>query len=534
MAKVNSPALRSVVERLSHSEERFRLLVESVQDYALVMLDPAGRVASWNQGAQRMEGYCSEEIVGRHFSQFYKREDIESGKPNTALEEAAATGRFEDDGWRVRKDGSCFRASVVITAMHDESGKLRGFAKVTRDLSERTTVMRRLKESESRLQAFMRYSPSLMFIKDLEGRYQYVNDQFCRSFGLGRDAVLEHTDAEIFSAEQAARFQTNDASVIAAGAALEFEETSEYQNGQHVSIVCKFPIRDADGLITALGGVVTDITGRKRVERELLDIRRQSARSKQPANTDCRAESTSDQHLDEKRNDQDVDALALMISRDLRPPLRNIKALASQIHEGMAELDAMSSRLDRIAQSATSLTNLTDDLLMFSRAGRLHQPAHRIADLDSVVADARKTLGAAARSRRIRWNIGKLPQVVGDPALLRIVFERMLSNAVKFTQQRDPAVIEVAAIALDGDEVVTEIKDNGTGFNEQHAHRLFGAFQRMHGSNQFDGTGIGLATAKRIIECHGGRIWAKSQPGEGTSFYFTLQPAAVLLNRRAP
>lgn len=534
MTKVNSSALRSIVERLSHSEERFRLLVESVQDYALLMLDPAGRVASWNQGAERMKGYRCDEIVGRHMSEFYTREDIDAGKPNAALEEAAATGRFEDEDWRVRKDGSRFRASVVITAMRDESGKLRGFAKVTRDLSERTQAMQRLKESEARLRAFMCHSPSVMFIKDMQGRYQYVNDEFCRAFGLERDAVQERTDAEIFSAEQAARFQANDASAIAAGTALEFEEISEYRNGRHVSIVCKFPIRDADGRVTALGGVVTDITERKRVEQELLDVRQQAAGLKRLSNTDYYAESKSEQRLDEKPNDQDVDALALMISRDLRPPLRNIKALASQIREGMAELDAMSSRLDRIAQSATSLTSLTDDLLMFSRSGRLHQAVHRIADLDSVVADARKTLGVAARSRRIHWNIGKLPQVVGDPALLRVVFERMLSNAVKFTQQRDPAVIEVAAIALDGNEVVTEIKDNGTGFNKHDAHRLFGAFQRLHGSNQFDGTGIGLATAKRIIECHGGRIWAKSQPGEGTSFYFTLQPAAVMLNRRAP
>jgi PAS domain S-box-containing protein len=526
MAKVISSSLTNVVERLTYSEERFRLLVESVQDYALFMLDPAGRVASWNEGARRMKGYRSEEIVGRHMSQFYTREDVESGKPDTALKEATSTGRFEDEGWRVRKDGSRFQASVIITAIRDKSGELRGFGKVTHDLTERIRAMQHLRESDARLQAFMRYSPSLMFIKDLEGRYQYVNDQFCHSFGLERDAVLERTDAEIFPYAQASRFQANDLSAIATGIALEFEETSEYQNGQHVSIVCKFPICDADGRITALGGVVTDITERKRVERELLDMQRRVAALTQQAKTNFPAESKSEPHLGEKTSSKDMDALALMISRDLRPPLRNIETLAVQLQDGMAEMSAMAMRMDRIARSAAGLTRLTDDLLMFSRSGRLHQRVHRTADLDSVVADARKALGAAACSRRIHWNIGKLPQAAGDPALLRVVFEKILSNAVKFTQQRDPAVIQVAASLGSRNEVVIEIRDNGVGFNEQHAHRLFKAFQRLHGSNQFDGTGIGLATAKRIVECHGGCIWAKSRPGEGTSFYFTLQPAA--------
>ena len=526
MAKANSLSLTNVVERLIHSEERFRLLVESVQDYALFMLDPAGRVASWNPGAQRMKGYRSEEIVGRHFSQFYTREDIESGKPNTALDEATSTGRCEDEGWRVRKDGSRFRASVVITAIRDESGELRGFGKVTHDLTERTKAMQRLKESEARLQAFMRYSPSLMFIKNLEGRYQYINDQFCHSFGLEQDAVLERTDAEIFPSAQASRFQTNDLSVIASGIALEFEETSEYRDGQHVNIVCKFPIRDADGRITALGGVVTDITERKRVERELLHMQERVVALTQPANTKYPAESKTEQHIDEKTSNKDMDALALMISRDLRPPLRNIETLAAQLQDGMAEVSAMAMRMDRIARSAAALTRLTDDLLMFSSSGRLHQGVHRTTDLDLVVADARRALGAAACSRRIHWDIGKLPQAIGDPALLRVVFEKILSNAVKFTQQRDPAVIKVAANAGSRNEVVIEIRDNGVGFNEQQVHRLFKAFQHLHGSNQFDGTGIGLATAKRIIECHGGRIWAKSHSGAGASFYFTLEPAA--------
>ncbi len=432
MAKVNSSALSSVVERLSHSEEHFRLLVESVQDYALFMLDPAGRVASWNPGAQRMTGYRSGEIVGRHFSRFYLREDIDAGKPDMALEQAAATGRFEDEGRRVRKDGSHFRAGTVITAIRDESGRLRGYGKVTHDLTGSESAMQRLNESEARFEACMRHGSSLMFVRNLDGRYRYANGQFRHAFGP-------------------------------------------------------------------------------------------------EPNTDCAARSNGGQRVDQTGNDREVDALALMLSRDLRPALRNIETLASQVKEGMAELSAMAGRLDLIAKSAVGLTKLTNDLLMFSRSGRLNQANYRTTDLNPMVADACRALGTAAQLRRIEWNIGKLPLVAGDPALLKAVFEQMLSNAVKFTRPREPAVIEVASIAADGDEVVIEIRDNGVGFGEQYAHRLFGAFQRLHGDSRFEGAGIGLAIAKRIVECHGGRVWASSRPGEGASFFFTLQPAAMVL-----
>ena len=145
-----SSAIRDITERkraqeeLRGTEEQFRLLVNGVKDYAIFMLDPAGHVVSWNTGAERIKGYCAEEILGRHFSCFYPSEDIESGKPAMELESAAANGRFEDEGWRIRKDGSRFWANVVISALRDESGNLRGFAKVSRDDTRAQTSGRQI------------------------------------------------------------------------------------------------------------------------------------------------------------------------------------------------------------------------------------------------------------------------------------------------------------------------------------------------------------------------------------------------------
>src|SRR5437762_12485565 len=137
---------------LQHAEDRFRLLIEEVRDYAIFMLDPAGRVTSWNRGAQQIKGYREEEIIGQHFSAFYPEEDRRAGKPEKELEIAAREGRVEDEGWRVRKDGSMFWASVVITALRDSSGQLIGFGKVTRDITERMRAEGALRRSNEELE----------------------------------------------------------------------------------------------------------------------------------------------------------------------------------------------------------------------------------------------------------------------------------------------------------------------------------------------------------------------------------------------
>ena len=248
----------------------FHALVENIVDYAIFMLDADGRVISWNVGAERVKGYAKEEILGQHFSHFYSREDIDRGQPQHGLDVASTEGRFEDEGWRLRKDRSRFWANVVITPVRSPTGNLLGFAKVTRDLTERRLATQRLESSEARLDAFMNHSPSIMFVKDPQGRYLYVNDAFTRSFGLEQSEVISHTDAEIFAPELAVQFATNDAEALATRSGIELEEVARYSDGQlHTSIVHKFPILDLEGHVIGLGGVATDITERKRLDDAL-------------------------------------------------------------------------------------------------------------------------------------------------------------------------------------------------------------------------------------------------------------------------
>jgi PAS domain S-box-containing protein len=269
------------------ADAQFRLLVETVSDYAIFLLDPQGRIVSWNAGAQRIKGYGAAEILGRHFSLFYTPEDLAAGRPGELLATAEREGRIEDEGWRLRKDGSRFWADVVITALRDASGRVSGYAKVTRDMTELRRSRERVETSEARLRAFADHSPALMFIKDLEGRYRFANRQFLERFGLQLAQVLGRSDAEIFPRAQAAAFRGNDAQVAASGRPIEVEEKARYLDGERVSLVVKFPLFDAQGAVSAIGGIATDITERKLTEQALAEQRKLLQEAQNVAGLGC-------------------------------------------------------------------------------------------------------------------------------------------------------------------------------------------------------------------------------------------------------
>ncbi len=170
-------ARKKIEEALQQSDQRFRLLVDNVRDYAIFMLDPEGRVASWNEGAERLKGYRAEEIIGQHFSRFYPQEDIEKGKPEHELRVAATDGRHEDEGWRVRKDGSRFWANVMITALRDAEGRLVGFSKITRDFTERRKAEEAVRLSEERFRSLFEFSPDAIMVIDGQGKITETNGQ---------------------------------------------------------------------------------------------------------------------------------------------------------------------------------------------------------------------------------------------------------------------------------------------------------------------------------------------------------------------
>jgi len=255
------------------ADQQFRLLVSSVSDYAIYLLDGAGRVASWNVGAERIKGYRADEIIGRSFAEFYAPEDRASGLPEQNLAKARREGRFQSEGWRVRKDGSRFWALVLIDTVRDDAGEVIGFAKITRDISERRAMDTRLRESEERMRAFTTHSPALMCMKDREGRYRFANDRFLERYNLRIEQVLGRTDAELFPRRQALAAAAHDAEVLARGEPLQYEERASLADGQRVSLVSKFPVFDAAGAVSAIGVVASDITDRRLTEQALREQR---------------------------------------------------------------------------------------------------------------------------------------------------------------------------------------------------------------------------------------------------------------------
>jgi two-component system, sensor histidine kinase and response regulator len=218
----------------------------------------------------------------------------------------------------------------------------------------------------------------------------------------------------------------------------------------------------------------------------------------------------------------DLEMFAQSISHDLRMPLRHIHSFSSLLDESAAAKLSReeASFVKNIQQASIRMSKLIDALLAFSRIGRASMRMQAI-DMDDLVNDTLKQLQPDVAARHIDWQMRALPPVTGDPDLLRQVWVNLLANAIKYTRPKDPALIEIGSVAGDK-EVVFHVRDNGVGFNMQYADRLFSVFQRLHSDSEFEGTGIGLANVKRIIQRHGGRTWAEARVGEGATIYFTL------------
>ncbi len=221
---------------------------------------------------------------------------------------------------------------------------------------------------------------------------------------------------------------------------------------------------------------------------------------------------------------KDLDAFCHSVSHDLQTPLRTISGFSEILrgHHGEALSPEAFRLVGLIQRGAAEMSQLINDLLGFSRLGR-QAPAMRKVDLGRLCREVFEDLAGERRGRRVELRVQTLPRAQGDPALLRIVFANLLSNAIKYTRSRQPALIEVGAAGpAAGPGPVYFVRDNGVGFDMQHAAKLFEVFQRLHHTHEFEGTGVGLATARRIIERHGGRIWAEAAPESGATFFFTL------------
>jgi hypothetical protein len=549
--RVSDQALRVTRRVMLESDDLFQLLVDSVTDYAIYMLDPEGRVVTWNVGAERSKGYKAEEILGRNFSLFFSPEDAAAGLPADELLKAAHEGRYECEAWRVRKDGSKFWALITLTAVRDPRGELRGFAKVTRDLTAQKTAEEALRSRNAQLERYRFIVGSVadyvIFTLDAEGRID--------SWSNGARSVLGYTAEEVLGREYSMVF--TPAEIETGAPRLEMEEAS--RTG-HCTTESWRVRRDgslfwASGALTAVRDEADKLTGYIRVARDMTQQKHlEESLAKMAADLEIRVvERTRELEItveELQRKNREVEAFVYIVSHDLRAPLVNIQGFVRELDESCKRLkevlqtypnweicwpgvvpilnEEMGGALHYISASAAKFERLIDALLSLSRQGRQVYQLARVNVWD-LVTNAVATFQQAITEAGAEVEVGQLPSVTADATALGQVFSNLIGNCLKYRSPDRPLRIAVGG-QVEGGVVHYWVRDNGLGIPEYGKTKLFQVFQRFH-SRQAEGEGMGLAIAHRIVERHGGKIWAESQEGQGTAFHFSLPAIPVLTSR---
>jgi PAS domain S-box-containing protein len=520
-------------EELRQSEERFKLLVESVRDYAIFMLDPSGQVLTWNAGAERFKGYRADEIIGQHFSRFYPPEALASGLPEHELQVASKTGVFEDEGWRVRKDGSLFWANVVITAMRDAQGELVGFAKVTRDLTQRRAQEEDLRRSEERFRLLIEgVTEYAIFMLDPNGRVSTWNSGAERIKGYtAADIIGQHFS--IFYPQDARESGWPDHELQVAAEKGKFIDTGWRLRKDGTTFWANVTItalRDDTGKLLGFAKLTRDLTQAKRVEAmesanqqrdELLDAERNARMAAQ------RATRLKDEFL-------------ATLSHELRTPLSAILGWTQLLlrEEASKGPDEQKRAIEVIDRNARAQVKLIDDLLDLSRimTGKLRLDLHQVsfASVVEAAVDSAKP-SADVKGIRLKAILGSSSQdiVSADSARLQQVVWNLLTNAIKFTPKGGQVQVLLQRV---NSHFELSVSDTGIGIPANYLPHVFDRFSQKDSSTTrtFGGLGLGLAICKQLVELHGGAIRAASQgEGKGATFFVQLPLSIVQLDAQS-
>lgn len=493
---------------LTESEERFRHLIEAVRDYAIFMLDSGGRVITWNRGAERITGYRAQEILGKHISLFYEQGDVELKKHDQALNVAATEGRFEDEGWRVRKDGSRFWANVVLTGVKDDTGGLQGFGTVIRDLAERKRAEEELRRSEAYMAQGQRLSHTGSWGWNASAEEVFWSRETFRILGADRQEVkpshqflLEHVHPE-------------DRVIVEQVLDRANRERTEFEMAfrivlpdgsiKHVQSL-GHPVPTESGLAEFVGAIV-DVTGQRLAEQALGKTRAELARVTRLTTMGELAASIA----------HEVNEELSAIVRNGNFCLRLADATGGSPYEAREALLEIVKDADRASAIIARIRTMT-------LSSAPEKTSLRVRDLAVDVLElARRELDQ--NRIRVRTDLTEdLPDVLGDRVELQQVLLNLVMNGIEamssVEDERRVLTICGARDELDGRAAVRiAVQDNGVGFSPEAIDRLFDASY----STKPNGMGMGLQISRTIVEAHGGRLWATANPGPGATFLCAL------------
>jgi PAS domain S-box-containing protein len=410
-----------------------------------------------------------------------------------------------------RHDGGHIHVLVDTVPIKDADGAIVGGIGCWRDVTEQRTLVEALAESEQRFRATFEQAAMGLAHVDLDGKWLRVNDRLCQMTGFGRDALIGRRLQEITYADDAQNDHEQMQSLLA-GRIASYSIEKRYLRSDlsvlWIALTAALVRKDGEPQYFIL--VVEDIGQRKAVEAEILRLNDELEK---------RVEERTAELLGANR---ELESFSYSVSHDLRAPLRSIEGFSRIVLEDNGERLTQESRdhLTRVVESTKHMGKLIDHLLEFSRLGR-KTLATQLTDLRAIALICVDELMELNRDRTVNVSVDPLPDCRCDAALMRHVFANLLSNAFKFTRETTAPRIRVGYVAQEGYPIIY-VQDNGLGFDMRYIDKIFGVFERLHRAEDYEGTGVGLAIVKRIIERHGGRIWAQSNPGQGATFYFTL------------
>ena len=472
-------------------------IVESSDD-AIISKDLNGIVRSWNRGAEKLFGYKGEEIIGRHISMLAAPDRM--GEIPDILSRVARGERIDHyETRRKTKDGRILTVSLSVSPIYDAAGRVIAAAKVARDI----TGQKRLSELQERLAAIVESSEDAIVSKDLTGQIQSWNRGAEQLFGYTADEVIGKPITIIIPPDRLHE-ELDILGRLQRGERVEhFETIRRHKDGSLLNISLTIsPVRDAQGRVVGASKVARNITQRKRQEKALKEALEALTRS-----------------------NEDLEQFAYSASHDLQEPLRIASAFSELLQRKFGgKLGGEGDEFIRyIVDASARMQQLLQDLRTFSQASKLNQDQVPNVDAGEVLRRSISNMKTAIDDCDAVITHGELPVVAMHEFQLVQLFQNIITNAIRYRSQASP-VIHIDAKCSDS-KCTFSISDNGIGIDPQYKEQIFGIFKRLHTTADYPGTGMGLAICQRIVERLGGRIWVESQPGRGSTFYFTLPMA---------